>query len=145
MSQDKAILFVSALEAFTQRNIDGLEPFLHDEIEWEPTLTAGDPLGTIYRGKEGMRSYLEALDREFEDFSLEVESLEEIATNYILYRGRTTGLSKSTGLRLNAPLWALWEIRDEKLFRGSSFFTETEAQEAVQAAKQKAQHPDPPP
>jgi ketosteroid isomerase-like protein len=129
------MLFVSALEAFTERDIDALEPFLDDEIEWQPTLTAGDvPLGTVYHGKEGMRTYLAELDQQFDDFTLEVESLEDVAPNHILYRGRTTGLSKTTGIRLDAPVWALWEVRDGKLIRGWSFFSETEAQEAAKAA-----------
>ena len=126
-------MFAAALDAFSVRDLDALEQFFDNEIEWEPTLTAGAPPGTIYRGREGMRLYLHALDREFEDLCLEVEGFDEVAGNRLLYRGRVTGRARASGVALDVPVWALWEIRNEQLFRGWSFFSEREALEAVKS------------
>ena len=78
-----------------------------------------------------MLRYLDDLDAEFADTQFQVASIEAIDPSRVFYRGRVTARGRASGINLDVPIWAVWELHDGKVLRGTAFLNEAEALEAV--------------
>ena len=132
MSRENVEVLRSGIDALNRRDVDALAQLTHDQAEWRPALTAGGSLeGAVYRGQEGMLRYLSDLDAEFADTRMAVESLEAVGANQVFFRGRVTARGRASGINLDVPIWAVWELHEGKVLRGTAFLNEAEALEAV--------------
>ena len=78
-----------------------------------------------------MIRYLSDLDAEFVDTQIAVERLEAIGPSRVFFRGRVTARGRASGINLDVPIWALWEVHEGKVLRGTAFLNEADALEAV--------------
>ena len=75
--------------------------------------------------------YLDDLDAEFASTDIKIESLEPIDEDRVLYRGRVVARGRASGINLDVPIWAVWELREGKIWRGVAFLSEDEALQAA--------------
>ena len=128
MSRETVELMAAAIEALNERNTKAVDALFDDEVEWQPALTAGGAVeGTVYRGKPGMRKYIEDVDIGFAEVRLEIQGIDSVGSDRVLYRGRLIARGSASGVSLDVPIWGLWEMRDGKLLRGKGFLTKQEA------------------
>jgi ketosteroid isomerase-like protein len=82
--------------------------------------------GTVYRGKEGFRTFLEDMSEDWEDFRLEPDEFREIDDSRVLVLGRMQGRGKASGMEIEAPAAWVCELRDGKVMR-VQFYAHEEA------------------
>lgn len=132
MSRDNVEVLRRGIAALKDRDRSALVPLTHEDMEWRPALTAGGALeGAVYRGVDGMLRYLDDLDAEFVDTDIAIEALEPIDEQRVLYSGRVVAQGRASGIKLDVPIWSLWELCDGKLWRGVAFLSREEALEAA--------------
>jgi len=132
MSPDNVDLLRRGIAAINSRDRAALAELTHEQAEWRPALTAGGALeGSVYRGLGGMERYLDDLDAEFAKTDITIESLAPIDERRVFYRGRVIAEGRESGVELEVPIWAVWEVRDGKVWRGVAFLNEREALEAA--------------
>lgn len=120
------------IAALNDRNRGALVQLMHEDTEWRPALTAGGALeGAVYRGVDGMVRYLDDLDAEFVNTDIRIENLDPIDEHRVLYSGRVVAQGRASGIKLDVPIWAVWELREGKVWRGVAFLSKEEALEAV--------------
>ena len=59
-----------------------------------------------------------------------MEELEPIP-NHVLFGGRVTACGRKSGVPLDERIWAIWELRDGRLLRGTAYRSRADALEAV--------------
>lgn len=132
MSRENVEIILKGIDALNQRDFDTLSEFTDEQAEWHPSLTAGGALErSVYRGRDAMRQYLNDLDDLFADTHFEVDHLDSVDAHRVFFRGRVTARARASGIPLDVPIWALWEVRDGKVVRGTAYLREEEALEAV--------------
>jgi ketosteroid isomerase-like protein len=128
MSQENVEIVRRMLEAGVQERVKGVLGYLDVEIEW--TTTDAYLEQATYRGHEGVRSYLEALSDEFDDFRVEPVELID-AGEHVIACVRTTGRGKVSGAPVYLTLTAVCLVRSGKIIRIRNYPEKTEALEAV--------------
>ena len=95
-------------------------------------MTAGGELERpVYRGPQAMAKYFADLDDLFEDTVVHIDSLDPVGPHRVLFSGRVTARGRGSGVPLDQPIWAVYEVRDGKLTRGTAHRSLEEAVEAA--------------
>ena len=132
MSQENVEIVQRALNAMNARNMEVINQFVAPDAEWRPVLTAGGDLERpVYRGPAGMAQYIADLDEIFDGTEVHVEQLDPVGPAQVLFGGRVTTQGRRSGAPIDERIWAVWEVRDGKLVRGTAYRLEAEALEAV--------------
>ena len=132
MTPENVEILRRGVRALNDRDRGALGQLVHEDAEWRPALTAGGALErTVYRGVDGVVRYLDDLDAEFASTDIKIESLEPIDEDRVLYRGRVVARGRASGINLDVPIWAVWELREGKIWRGVAFLSEDEALQAA--------------
>ena len=136
MSQENVRIMASAIDALNARDVSLIERLVDDELEWRPARSAGGAIeGTVYRGKPGMRQYLEDVHSGFEELVFDIKSIESVDADRVFYFGRLIARGSASGVPLDVPVWGLWKVRNGKLIRGEGFLSESEVLEAAGLAE----------
>jgi ketosteroid isomerase-like protein len=110
---------------------------LAPEFVWDMSHFSGWPEEQTYDGAEGTRAFLGAWVEPWDDWSIEVESLQE-AGDRVLATLRQSGVSKSTGVRLEMAFAQVWTLRDGLETRMEMYSDPTEARRALGLEKPSA-------
>jgi ketosteroid isomerase-like protein len=132
MSQENVETLRRAINLLNAGDAQGIKSLCDDEVEWRPAVTAGGAIeGAVYRGADGMAQYVDEFDSGFDEMRFEIDRIDEVASDQVLYRGRVIARGATSGVPLDVPVWGLWTVRSGKLVRGAAFLTEQEALEAA--------------
>ena len=132
MSQENVAAFIRGIEAFNQRNVEGVLEVLDAEVEWRPvlleTVLGGDP--TVYRGHDGVRELLRVVFDSFSELRFEVTETRDLgermsAIGSVRARGRISGADTES------PFAWLVEFRNRKAVWVNSYLDPEEALEAA--------------
>jgi serine phosphatase RsbU (regulator of sigma subunit)/ketosteroid isomerase-like protein len=107
-------------DAFNQRDLEAIRGFCDDGMEFFPVGTA-EAVGrtTPYVGPEGLRDYLDDVDRAWEELVVSPDVVERRGAS-LLVRGRVYVRSRELGIR-DMPIAWIWEVADGRLVRGEVF------------------------
>jgi ketosteroid isomerase-like protein len=114
--------------AFATEGIEGLMKYLDAEIEWT---TTGEFLeAATYRGHEGVREYLGAMDAAFDDLR---DTSEEIidAGEVVLVTQRISGRDRRSGMPLESTVTSVCSVGDGKIVQIQSYRSKPDALEAA--------------
>jgi ketosteroid isomerase-like protein len=100
------------------------------DFVWDMSHFDGWPEERLYHGVEGARAFLDAWTQAWEDWELEVQSLQE-AGEQVLAVMRQRGRSKSTGLLVEMSFGMLWTLRDGKQTRMEMYADPADAMRAM--------------
>ena len=132
MSRENVELVRGAFEGLNARSVGRIADVVAPDMEWRPILTAGNELERrVYRGPAGIEQYWADLDELFESTHIEVEALSPVDSDRVLFSGRVTARGRTSGVPLDQPIWALFEVREGRLTRGTAFRGRAEALEAA--------------
>ena|SRR5215218_122233 len=129
MGKDAAVVS-ELLRALMRRDGDAVAGMVSDDFAFEPVSTEAADRG-IYRGGEGMRTYLRELGETWRQFDLTVAAVEEVA-GHVLVSGRVYARARATSLVADDPVAFAWRVVDGRVAWGRVFTSEGAAREAVQ-------------
>jgi ketosteroid isomerase-like protein len=128
MSQENVEIVRSMFEAYGGRDYPAASDAAHADIEIHPAMT-GWLEGTVYRGPDGFRQFLEDVDAAWDEFRIEMHEYRDLGKT-VLALGQTWGRGRD-GIKVDSPGGWVCDMRQGKIQRFRSFNTWGEALEAV--------------
>jgi ketosteroid isomerase-like protein len=129
MSAQNVEIIRRGYEAFAAgRLMDYLEQVATRDFELD--MTRWGPVAYTYRGRDGFRHFLRALDRLWERFEIDPERF-IAADNCVVVVIRVNATSRESGVEVSARYANTWTLRDGKV-TGAAWFEDPG--EALQAA-----------
>lgn len=129
MSQENLEVPRRLIEAYARGDIPSFLNELDPDVEWIPIMAVLE--GRVYRGREGVRQWLEDLARDWEYFDPLYEEYRDLGDR-VLILGRWRARGRVSGVELeNQPAAWVYEIKDGKVMRMQTFTDRAEALEAA--------------
>ena len=122
-----------AYEAANRGDFASVAAYLHPEIEFHTY--SQSPEAGVYRGKEAVRKYNEALFGQFEAIRFEVEELVD-AGDRVAVMSTQHAVPKGGHSEMKVHMAEVWTIRDRLLAERHSYSTKAEAFEAAGLSEQ---------
>jgi ketosteroid isomerase-like protein len=128
---ENARVALKGAEALSDRDLDAMLEVAHPEIELvtHPGFVGQPP---VYRGHEGMRHWLKALEP-WESFQVDVEELIDISPDTVVAVSHVTARGSGSGVDVEMRTYDVVTIVDGKIRRRRHFTTRDEALEAAGA------------
>src|SRR3954471_9553496 len=114
-------------------------PMATDDFACEPLSTEAAARG-VYRGGEGMRTYLRDVEETWRQFDLTVAAVEEVA-GYVLASGRVYARARTSNLVADDPVAFAWRVVDGRVAWGQVFTGEAAARAAIEGRDGAASPP----
>jgi ketosteroid isomerase-like protein len=106
-------------EAFNERGIDGILPYIHPDFEaTTPPELASEP--DTYHGHEGIRRWFESFDEVMEGIRWDARGFREVGDR-VLVEFTLRARGKTTGLDFGQDAVMIWELRDGQAIRLSLY------------------------
>ena len=117
---DERISVVRAFtDAVTERDIDAALELCHPEIEFFSLLAQLE--ARPYRGFPGIRRYFKEIDATWEEWRVEIEQLLSAPDGRVVIVMSTHMRGKGSGLPFVQRVAAVWQFKDEKLWRATLY------------------------
>jgi ketosteroid isomerase-like protein len=129
MSQQSEDLTRQLLSAFQDRDLDRFLAVLDPEVEVIP-IVGSELAATVYRGHEGVRDWWDRMFTVFEEVEVSLDEVRDFGDHAIAV-SRFHHLGDESGARPDLVVWAVNEVRNDKIVRWRSFRTEAEALDAM--------------
>jgi ketosteroid isomerase-like protein len=88
-------------------------------------------LGGVVRGRDGLRSWFEEIDQQFEEWRLHIAEIREAHPDRLLVLGEIHLRGRESKMEFDQPMAWLMDFRDGKLVRMKMFVDRAEALEAA--------------
>jgi ketosteroid isomerase-like protein len=113
------------IDALNRGDVGGMLARMHPDFEWRP-LESSPVAGSVYRGHEQVRRYVEDWLGTFDDLRLELEEPAEAGDRVIVVvNGR--GRGRASGVQLDNRFCQVWTVRDGAATAMEEFATREEA------------------
>jgi ketosteroid isomerase-like protein len=120
VSADNIAVVRQAYEAFTARDVDAMAAISDPEIEFLPPHTAGlAHAGEPYRGYEGLRMYVEDVERLWKEMQVIPQEFKDLGDSVIV-DGRVYARGND-GLLVDSPMRWVWTLRGGKVLSGRPY------------------------
>jgi ketosteroid isomerase-like protein len=128
MSRENVELVREGYAAIDRRDMHAFLELFHPDVEATSWVMQAE--GTVYRGREGMRRFMEEIFSVFPDWRGEVQTAHDFG-DVVVAAVRVSGRAVESGISLEQTGWQAIEFRDGKVVSLSGYATEAEALEAV--------------
>ena len=128
MSRENVDAVYRAYDAIRRRDLHDFLDLMHPEVEATSRIMEAE--GTVYRGREGMRQFIEDIWSVFPDWRPEVASARGVG-DAVVAEIRATGRAVRSGVSLDIAAWQAVRFRSGQAVWISGYTTEEEALEAV--------------
>jgi ketosteroid isomerase-like protein len=129
VSLDKVEIVKRSMDAVTTRDLNGYDEFATPDFEWFPALP-GSVGGGLYRGREGMETYVREIGEVWESFRPVYDEWHDLG-NRLLALGRYEARGRGSGVPVQAPLGGIYDFRDGKMWRCRNYLDHGEALRAA--------------
>jgi ketosteroid isomerase-like protein len=129
VSQVNVELAELVIAAFNRRDVDAFVQPTTADFEWLPALGMAVE-GDSFRGREGVEAYFEALSATWEKVQLVTEEVRNLGES-VVWLGRIEGRGRGSGVAVEAPMGAVLDVRDGKVWRARSYLDHGEALRAA--------------
>jgi ketosteroid isomerase-like protein len=129
---ENARVALKGAEALSDRDLEAMLEVAHPEIELvtHPGFVGQPP---VYRGHEGMRHWLKALEP-WESFQVEVEELIDTSADTVVAVSHVTARGSGSGVDVEMRTFDVIEVVDGRIRRRRHYETREEALKAAGAA-----------
>jgi ketosteroid isomerase-like protein len=107
MAQGDVETIRSGLAALNRRDIDGMLATLRADVELVPLRAVLD--GTVYRGHQGLRSWLADMAEDWDELHIDVHDVRTLDDGRVLVLARFQARGSTSGVRVDWP--AAWICR----------------------------------
>src|SRR5215207_2202399 len=131
MSEENVEVVRESAEAFNRQDAEAFVATASPDVEWEDSIFWSG-LPRTYRGKVGLREWLNQVQEAWESIHVEVEEITEAAADRLFFALVITGRGKGSGVE--APELRVWSVTwfaDGKVTRRRVFRERAEALEAA--------------
>lgn len=130
MSGENVDFIERGFEAFNERGVDGILPFIHPEFEaTTPPNLASEP--DTYRGHDGIRRWFDSFDEVMDGIRWDAHDFQQAGDKVVVeFTLRARG--KTTGLDFGQDAVMVWSMRDGKAIRVELFESLDDALRAAQ-------------
>jgi ketosteroid isomerase-like protein len=129
MPQQTLDLIRAGVDALNRRDVDAMLATLDPDVELEPLRAVLE--GSVYRGHEGLREWLDDMDEDWQDFHFEIADLRPLAPDRVLLVGRVRARARASGVELDDTAAWVCDVRDGKVARVHFYSDAKSALEAV--------------
>ena len=130
MSQENVEIMRRAYEAYDRRDIAGLQALSDDECVIY-TVVEGRAEPQPFRGREGIRAWIENENEVWESVKIEELDLDDLADDRVFTSAVARVRGKGSGIELSMPVWSICELRSGRIFRFRSYPNRAGALEAA--------------
>ena len=132
MSRENLEIVERGIEAFNDRGVEGIIPYIHPEFEaTTPPNLASEP--DTYRGHDGVRRWFDSFYEVMDQIRWDAHSFQQVGDRVVVeFTLRARG--KTTGLDFGQEAVMVWSLRDGKGIRIELFETLDEALAAAEEA-----------
>jgi ketosteroid isomerase-like protein len=125
VSRENLEIVQRGIEAFNERGVEGIIPFIHPEFEaTTPPNLASEP--DTYRGHDGIRRWFDSFYEVMDQIRWDAHSFQQVGDRVVVeFTLRARG--KTTGLDFGQEAVMVWSFRDGKGIRIELFETLEEA------------------
>jgi ketosteroid isomerase-like protein len=129
MSQENVEIARRAYDAFQRNGIEGLMPFLDEEIEWRNP--EDSPIAGAWHGHDGVRDWFAQVSEAFGEMTFTPDEIREVSEGRILVllHSRLTGAG--SGVRMDVPFA---HLIDMKAARATALRMYSDQRKALEAA-----------
>jgi hypothetical protein len=98
------------------------EEYADPECEIRSAMT-----GSVYRGYDGVRSWMREIDEQFDTWRVRLDDFVQATGERLLVLGAIHFRGRGSGIELEVPVAWLFEFRDGRVLRMTTFVTHDEA------------------
>jgi ketosteroid isomerase-like protein len=113
--EDNLDLIKAGVAALNRRDTEGMLATLHPDVRLEPLRAVLD--GTVYRGHEGLRNWLDDMTEDWEDQSIELREVRALESGQALVDAVLHVRYRTSGVEVDAPGAWLCDFRDGAVSR----------------------------
>lgn len=129
MSQENVEVVRQLMDAFSRRDIDGLAETTTSDFEWFPVFAARVE-GDVYRGREGIETFLGEIHETWEEFRPVPEEYRDLG-DLVLALGRLRTRGRASGVPVDSQWGGVYDLRDGRVSRVRTFLDHGEASRAA--------------
>jgi ketosteroid isomerase-like protein len=129
MSRENVEIVRRSFEAFSRKDLDTVIEAWAEESEWRPAM-AGAVEGTVYRGRDGMRRYLEELFATFADVSPQDAEFTDLGDRVLLLY-RLTARGRDSDVVVDQPGAIVYDFRQGQIVSAQSYLSWDDARAAA--------------
>ena len=129
MSRENVEVVRRSLEAFGRKDLDTVIDAWAEESEWRPAM-AGAVEGTVYRGREGMRRYLNELFTTFAEVNPQDAQLTDMGDRVLLLY-RLTARGRDSDVVVDQPGAIVYDFQNGQIVRAQSYLSWDDARAAA--------------
>jgi ketosteroid isomerase-like protein len=119
----------AAYQAFNDRDAGRLAEFFDPEAMWLPAMDVW-AAGTVYRGRAGIASVIEDVERDWDVFVAEPQEFREVG-DLLLVTGRVRARTKGGEREIDRETAWIWEMRDGLALRLQTYADPRRAEESL--------------
>ncbi len=120
----------SQYELFNRRAFDQAIDDWHPDGEWRPSRGPGGLEAESYKGHDQVRRWFDEVATAWPDFEVGDLTVEDRGAKVVALC-HLHGRGDATGVEIDAPLAHVWELRDGKISRVTSYLSGREAMDAA--------------
>jgi ketosteroid isomerase-like protein len=117
------------MDAFNRRDIDTFAELTTSDIEWVPVFAARVE-GDIYRGRDGIETFLREVAETWEEFRPLPEEYRD-ATERVVGLGRLKARGRGSGVPVDSPWGGIFDFRGGRISGIRTFLDHDEALRAA--------------
>jgi ketosteroid isomerase-like protein len=129
MSHENVEIVKRLTDAFYRRDIDAFAKLTTPDVEWVPVFAARVEQ-TVYRGRQGIESFLRELSETWETFRPVPEEYRDLEAR-VLGLGRLEAQGRNSGAAIETPWAGIFDFRSAKISKIRTYLDHAEALKAV--------------
>jgi ketosteroid isomerase-like protein len=129
MSQENVEIVRRCYGFLTDRDFSAVAELAHPDVVIDLSRNVFNP--ATYRGRDGVRRWIEGVDEIWDDFQLEPEELID-AGDIVFAAARISGTGRGSGVEAEMRIFAIWTLREGKVSRVTGGYRDRA--EALEAA-----------
>jgi ketosteroid isomerase-like protein len=129
MAQEKVETVRRLMDAVYRRDIDAFAGVTTSDFEWFPVFAARVE-GDVYRGREGIATFLGEVDETWEEFRPVPEEYRDLG-DLVLALGRLKTRGRGSGVPVDSPWGCVYDFRGGEVSRIRTYLDHGEALRAA--------------
>jgi len=129
MSHENVAAVARLMDAVDRRDVDAFVEVTTPDFEWFPVFAARVE-GDVYRGREGIATFLAEVDETWEEFRPLPEEYLDLGGS-VLALGRLRTRGRGSGVPIDSPWGGIYDLRRGKISRIRTFLDHGEALRAA--------------
>jgi ketosteroid isomerase-like protein len=132
MSQENVEVVLNAVDAVNRADVDAFVACFHPDVEWEVGGERFPGFQGTYRGREGVRRWLEQALEVWDSVRLDVEEITEAGDGWLVVGVLMTTRGGGSGVETQLRIWQVFLIDGGQVARRTGpYWTRDAALEAV--------------